>query len=206
VDAAPLDMPLAPACVEAVRAAGRALEELGHAVEPVSFDLDLALLAPLTAVIDGSYTQAVEDWDRCEPHNRIGRQRGLTTTSIQYVESVGAMQRFTRELASRWGRDYDVLLTPTLTIEPPPAGRILEQVHANPEVPAPEVMAMVAFTVAFNVSGLPAISLPVHQSPSGLPVGVQLVERPFNDAGLLRVAAQLESALPWAGRHPAIPG
>jgi amidase len=61
---------------------------------------------------------------------------------------------------------------------------------------------MAVFTAPFNISGLPAISLPLHQASSGLPVGVQLVERPFNDAGLIRLAAQIEAAAPWRDRHP----
>ncbi len=104
----------------------------------------------------------------------------------------------------RWGSEFDVLLTPTLTIEPPPAGQILREITEAPDGPPPTVMAMVAFTAPFNLTGLPAVSLPLYQAPSGLPVGVQLVERPFNDAGLLRLAAQLETAVPWRDRHPAL--
>ena len=69
-------------------------------------------------------------------------------------------------------------------------------------VAALQVLQMVVFTAGFNMSGLPAISLPTHMAPSGLPVGVQLVAGPWGEAQLFRVAAQLEEALPWgaAGR------
>ena len=74
----------------------------------------------------------------------------------------------------------------------------------DPDNPSPTVVSSVLFTIVFNISGLPAISLPLHQSAtSGLTIGVQLVERPFNEAGLLRQASQLEAAAPWSARHPA---
>jgi amidase len=202
VDDAPLGLPMDAACRDAVHEAGRLLESLGHVVEPVTFDFDLELLAPMSAMIDGDYSQAMEDWERCEPHNQAGRRRGLATTSIDYVQAVAAMQRFSRDLSARWGRDYDVLLTPTMAIEPAPAGKILAEAHADPDNPSATVVSSVLFTIVFNITGLPAISLPLHQSASGLPIGVQLVERPFNDAGLIRLASQLETAAPWAGHHP----
>jgi amidase len=65
-----------------------------------------------------------------------------------------------------------------------------------------EVVGMAAFTALFNMTGQPAVSLPLHQSPSGLPVGVQLVAGAFRDAQLVRIAAQLEEADPWADRYP----
>ncbi len=65
-----------------------------------------------------------------------------------------------------------------------------------------EVAAMAAFTAVFNITGQPAVSLPLHTAASGLPVGVQIVAGPWREAQLIRVAAQLEEACPWAGRHP----
>ena len=88
--------------------------------------------------------------------------------------------------------------------EPPPAGDILRDVKADPDNPSATVFAMVVFTAPFNINGLPAISLPLHRASSGLPVGVQFVERPFNDAGLIRLAAQIEVAAPWSDRHPSL--
>jgi amidase len=66
------------------------------------------------------------------------------------------------------------------------------------------VLQMVVFTSVFNMSGLPAISLPTHVAPSGLPIGVQVVAGPWAEALLLQVSAQLEQALPWASRRPAL--
>jgi amidase len=204
VDSAPLGLPVADACRDAVRVAGRMLEELGHSVEPATLDFDFDALAPFIALIDGSYTQTIPDWDKVEAHNRIGHERGLERNSLDYVQSVGALQRWSRNFVARWGRDFDVLVSPTMSIEPPRAGQIFGEVKANPETPSATVFAMALLTAPFNISGLPAISLPLHLAPSGLPVGVQLVERPFNDAGLLRLASQLEAAAPWSDRHPSI--
>jgi amidase len=204
VETAPLGLPVADACRDAVQVTGSLLEELGHSVEPTTFDLDFDVLAPFIAVVNGSYTQLIADWEKCEPHNRTAHQRGLASNSLDYVRAVGALQRWSRNFVARWGRDFDVLVSPTMSIEPPPAGAVLRDVKTDPDNPSPTVFAMVVFTAPFNINGLPAISLPLHQASSGLPIGVQFVERPFNDAGLLRLAAQIEAAAPWSDRHPSL--
>ena len=204
VDTGPFGMPVADACRDAVHATGRTLESLGHAVEPVAFEIDFEKIASLLVVIDASRTEDIADWSKVEPHNRLARERGLGRSSIEYVKAVGALQRWTRAVAARWGNEFDVMVTPTLSIEPPPAGQILAETKADPANPSGTVFSMVVFTMIFNVTGLPAISLPLHQSASGLPIGVQLVERPFNEAGVIRLAAQLEAAMPWTDRHPAL--
>jgi amidase len=93
-----------------------------------------------------------------------------------------------------------------MSIEPPRAGDILKAVHEDVESggPALQVFQMAVFTSGFNMSGQPAISLPTHQTSSGLPIGVQLVGGPWGEACLLRAASQLEAALPWADRRPAL--
>jgi amidase len=204
VDAAPLGLPLADACRDAVHAAGKQLEALGHSVQPATLDFDPNALVAFITSINGSFTQEGVDWDKVEPHNKVSYQRGLETNAIDYVSAIGTLQKWSRTVSARWGDEFDVLLSPTMAIEPPPAGQILAEVKADPENPSATVFSMVAFTAVFNLTGLPAISLPLYQAPSGLPVGVQLVERPFNDAGLLRLAAQLEEAMPWRDRHPAL--
>jgi amidase len=203
VEAAPLGLPVADACLDAVRATAQVLESLGHTVVEATFDFELDAMAAFITAVNGSNTQDV-DWTKVTAYTQAGRQSGLDTSAIDYVKAIGVLQAWTRRAVSAWGRDFDVLVTPTLTIEPPRAGQILDEITADPAGPPPTVMAMVAFTAPFNLTGLPAISLPLHQAASGLPIGVQLVERPFNDAGLLRLAAQLESAMPWRDRHPAL--
>jgi amidase len=107
-----------------------------------------------------------------------------------------------RQIVTRFSHEFDLYVTPTMAIEPPRVG-VLEHAHAAPEFPPLEVLSMAAFCAVFNISGQPAISLPLHQAASGLPVGVQLVAAPWDEGRLLRVAAQLETAAPWAGRRPA---
>jgi amidase len=190
--------------VAAAEEAARTLEGLGHSVEPAELDFDFDALAAFITAINGSFTQDGIDWDKVEPHNKVSYQRGLETNSIDYLKAIAVLQKWSRTVVSRWGRDFDVLLSPTMAIEPPPAGQILSEVKTDPDNPSPTVFGMVAFTAIFNLTGLPAVSLPTHQAPSGLPVGVQLVERPFNESGLLRLASQVEAALPWRDRHPAL--
>jgi len=101
----------------------------------------------------------------------------------------------------RWGRDFDVLVTPTSAILPPLAGAILEAQHAAPDQPVLDVVRSVSFTAFGNVTGLPSISLPLHWSEDGLPVGVQLTAGPWQEASLIALAAQLEQALPWRERR-----
>ena len=103
---------------------------------------------------------------------------------------------------ARFDDEFDLLLTPTMAIEPPEIG-LLAQVHAEPDFPPMDIVAMAAFTALFNITGQPAVSLPLHVSASGLPVGVQIVAGAFRDAQLIRVASQIEEADPWAGRFPA---
>ena len=91
-----------------------------------------------------------------------------------------------------------------MSIEPPKAGEVLAAAHESGGGVALQVFQMVVFTAGFNMNGLPAISLPTHMAPSGLPVGVQLVAGPWGEAQLFRVAAQLEEALPWGSRRPAL--
>jgi len=114
-----------------------------------------------------------------------------------------ALQLATRGLLARFNDEFDLLVTPTMAIEPPPVG-LLAQVHAQPDFPPMEIVSMAAFTALFNITGQPAVSLPLHVSDSGLPIGVQIVAGAFRDAQLIRVASQLEAADPWIDRYPAV--
>jgi amidase len=206
---APLGLPVDPAAVDGVHRAGRVLAALGHHVEEADFELFpvevLASFVPVMHAGFGDYEGL--DLERLEPHNRASYEAGQSVDSIAFVRALGELQRFSRQTVARWGRDFDVLVTPTMTILPPKAGSILEQVHADPAALPSDVLAMAIFTAPFNVSGQPAISLPLHQTSSdghepGLPVGVQLVAGPWQESLLLRVAGQLEEADPWRERRP----
>ncbi|MGE5617566.1 MAG: amidase family protein, partial [Candidatus Woesearchaeota archaeon] len=97
----------------------------------------------------------------------------------------------------------DLLLTPTCA-EPPPRLGEFEAPAENPLAPIVRATPFAIFTAGFNTSGQPAISLPLHMTADGLPVGVQLVAAYGREDVLLRVAAQLEEACPWADRRPSL--
>lgn len=201
-----IGLPTDPACVAAAEGTVRALEEAGHTIVDVQPDFHVEEFVThfLTVVNSGlsAYDDRV-DWSRVEEHNRLSRLRAAQVDSIAYAKSVAALQRWTRRVNAQWGDAFDVLVTPTLAIEPVPAGQILAEVQADPGSTSATVFHSVIFTSVFNMNGLPAISLPVHQSDRGLPIGAQLVAGPWQESRLLRLSAQVEQLLPWRDRHPA---
>ncbi len=95
---------------------------------------------------------------------------------------------------------YDAVLTPTLAMPPLPVGAIRND--EDPEADFEAQKRFTPYTSAWNVTGMPAVSLPLHRTPDGLPVGVMLAARPAEEALLLALAAQVEAAAPWHGVHP----
>ncbi|MGZ4143289.1 MAG: amidase family protein, partial [Actinomycetota bacterium] len=108
---------------------------------------------------------------------------------------------FARRVAAWWDGGFDLLLTPTLAMLPPALGSF-EPTPENPFAASEPALALTPFTPPFNATGQPAISLPVAQSRTGVPVGVQLVARYGNEELLFSVASQLEQAFDWASRRP----
>lgn len=191
-------------CRAAVEDAGRILEELGHDVELLDGDpLDPGAIGPFLNIVNSSYGgyEGI-DWDRVEPHNKAWRAAGAEVDALTLVASLNELRRATRPIVARWGREFDVLVTPTLPIEPPLAGEVLAEAHAQPGAPPLAAFVMVAFTAAYNLTGQPAVSLPLARSASGLPIGVQFVGAPWGEATLIRLASQLEAAAPWKDRRP----
>ena len=111
------------------------------------------------------------------------------------------MHAFGRRLAAWWHDGYDLLLTPT-TAQPPPELGHLSSSAEEPFRGFMRAAAFGAYTSAFNLSGQPGISLPLHWTADGLPVGAQLVAAAGREELLLQVAAQLEEAAPWRDRRP----
>jgi amidase len=108
------------------------------------------------------------------------------------VAAIESIQRWTRDAAQWWADGYDVLVTPTLPMLPPLLGADEEVIDLGP------------FTMPWNLTGQPAISLPLHMSDEGLPIGVQLVGPYGREDVLLRLASQLERVSPWAHRRPPV--
>ncbi len=202
---APLGMPTDENCVAAARAAATLLEELGHSVEEVEVPtISEEMVPPFIALTQGGLGDYEGvDWSATEPHIRHQRELAGQTGAYEYVHAARMLELLSRREVARWGRDFDVLLTPTSAILPPAAGALMEAAHAAPEAPVFEVVASVAFTAFGNVTGLPGVSLPLHWTEQDVPVGVQLLAGPWEDGRLLALSAQIEAARPWAERRPA---
>jgi len=204
-----------PVCVEAVEDAARLLESLGHAVEPASppgLD-EPGLLEAFTVVLLANVVFAVtrlaETTGReitvhdVEPLTWMQYEMGLATTAGQYLEALHLAHRWSRTVVDWWQQGYDLLLTP-VAAEPPP---LLGDVHGTADDPfrgLERAIPFAVFTGGFNVTGQPAMSVPLWWSADGLPIGVQLVADQYREDLLVRVAAQLEAARPWADRRPPI--
>jgi amidase len=205
---APLGLPVDPACAAAVDKTVAALAAAGHDVTETSLDMPEVgtFVAAFMLVWNAaSAWSPVDDWDAVEPHNAALRAAAREVDSLTYVDGVRTMQTMAKAVIRPFVEDFDVVVTPTMACLPPAVGAWREGTDADPTVALLNCYPMAVFTSIFNVTGLPAISLPVHQDDaSGLPVGVQVVAAPWRDDVVFQVASQLEQALPWADRHPTI--
>jgi amidase len=214
------DTPIHPDCVAAAEDVAKLLESLGHAVErsyPAGFDNE-ELIGQFSAVWAADCAFYLDDWGA-----KVGRPvtaddvEVLTWALSEMGRSVNGAQLFgaiheamiaCREAAPWWSAadgepGYDLLLTPTLGEPPVPHGTFA----CTPENPLGgfiRAAAFVPYTAQFNVSGQPAISLPLYWNGEGLPIGVQLVAAYGREDLLLRIAAQLEEARPWGDRRPPV--
>jgi amidase len=201
---APLGVPTDPECVAAARDTAALLEELGHAVSEVEVGTISEELTPdfVTMTIGGVADYDGVDWAKVEPHNRHAYEAATEKVSAyDYVVAVQRLERLSRREVARWGRDFDVLLTPTSATLPPPTGSILTAQHATPDQPVFDTVRSVCFSAFGNITGLPSISLPLYWTDDELPVGTMLTGAPFDEATLIRLGAQLEEARPWVERR-----
>jgi amidase len=204
---APTGVEVEPTCIAAVDRAAHLLSELGHDVfegAPNWPPPEEAITPFLTVWNTGVALWPIEDWSKVEPLTAAMREQAERMNSIEYVRALASLQIYTRQIVASWGRDFDVLVTPTLAVEPPKVGALFEGAEQDPMLPLMKAAAMAAFTPLINATGQPAISLPLHATDVGLPVGVQLIGKPWGEAELIRLAAQLEQAFPWAQARPAI--
>jgi amidase len=209
-------IPVHPDCVAAVSEAARLLESLGHHIEesyPQALDAAKERARQMLTLIASSVAASLAHWSRkvgkpigpddVELHNWTFAEIGRSRTAVRYIETIEWLQADTRWIAQWWEDGFDLLLTPTIA-EPPP---LLGQFVATPDNPlaaARRAEQIIPFTPAFNVTGQPAISLPLYWNADGLPVGVHLVAAYGREDLLIRVAAQLEQARPWADRLPPV--
>jgi amidase len=192
--------PVDAALVAVARAAADALAELGHdvieATPPWVDDEALGAFAKLWQLAPALYP--VQDESQLMPINQGLAQAARATSSVVFAQAVGVLQRAARRIVAFWD-NVDVVLTPGLAMLPVPIGWVFE-----PEDPWEQFARggqFTPFTPIVNVTGQPAAAVP-FAVVDGLPVGIQLIGPPAGEALLFRLAAQLESAHPWAQRLP----
>src|SRR3954447_3041421 len=205
--------------VAAVGAAADLLDTLGHHVEaatPAAFVEDdearhfltivTADVALLVRQLENVVGRPLGEGD-LEPRNAAYRRLGQQLSAADYLAARGWLGQWSRRLATWWappsqgGAGFDLLLSPVIATLPPEIGWYTA---AGPEQEDERIATVLQYTGQFNVSGQPAISLPVGWTEGGLPIGVQLVAGYGREDVLLRVAAQLEQAQPWAHRRPPV--
>jgi len=141
--------------------------------------------------------------DDVEPSTWALAEMGRAHGAAEYLRAVEFHQRLSRRVAEWWEGGFDLLLTPT-TAEPATPLGAFDSDAANPAAPIMRAVPLATFTAGFNATGQPAISLPVHWTADELPVGAQLVADYGREDQLIRIAAQLEQAVAWGERWPAL--
>jgi amidase len=191
-----------PECLRAYDDATRLLADLGHDIEEIdvplppeavpTFETCWSVLTTLSPVPEGSE-------HLLRPLTRWLRARGREVSAPEFGLAVGELRRVAAG-ALRTLAPYDAVLTPTLAQPPLRVGEIRDD--ADPARDFENQKAFTPFTSAWNLTGMPAASLPLHLTPEGLPVGVMLAARPAQEQLLLSLCAQVEAAAPWHDRRP----
>lgn len=206
-----IDSPIGSEVDPQVRAAweqtSALLTSLGHDLEDVAAPIPpeaipcfetiwavSAATAPVPPAMEG----------RLRPLTRHLRERGRAISGPQYANAIGMLNVYARRGITA-SAHLDAVLTPTVAMLPRPVGWF-QQPDGDPALDFERQKQFTPFTAIYNTTGQPVISLPLYESVEGLPIGVMLVGRPGGEAALLSLAAQLEAALPWHDRRPAIWG
>ncbi len=200
-----------PECAAAVHAAAKLCASLGHEVVEARPDADFAgaraaagqVIAPsIAANLD---TEARRRGRPVEPHEVEGltlalARQGEAVPAAAYIQSIQTAHAFGRAVA-RYFETYDVLLTSTMGRPPVPVGWLRGGDRAGY---VDRLFSFMSNTQAFNITGQPAMTVPLAWSQGGLPIGLQFVGRMGDEAGLFRLAGQLEQAAPWADKRAAL--
>jgi amidase len=203
-----------PDCMAAFEDAVRLCEELGHEVvesaptikniEPVGHFFTVVwasgLASTIASIAFGSGTEPSPEM--YEPMTWALYEKGLSFTGGDYLIAVQGLQRLSRKLA-HWGRDFDLWLTPTLAEPPVPLGTF-DPTPDNAWVGWSRSGTFCPYTGIANVTGQPAMTVPLNWNDDGLPIGTQFIGRYGDEATLFRIAAQLEAARPWADKRPPV--
>jgi len=200
-------------CVSAVHEAARLCADLGHEVKeaapPVPGEKVLLALGTLWGA---GCVWAIDRWafllgraptpDQFETNTWLLYELGCQYSASAYLGALETVQRIARD-AARFLVNYDVWLTPTLSKPPVPLGTF-DSTPENPWQGRIREGDFTPFTTICNLTGQPAMSVPLFWNADGLPVGTQFVGRFGDEATLFRLAAQLEAARPWADRRPPV--
>jgi amidase len=191
-----------PSCLAVYDDTTKLLLELGHRVDDVpapaggsvvpAFETVWSVLSTLTPV-------PAADEPKLRPLTRWLRERGARVTGHEYALAIATLQSAARRILLAL-TDYDAVLTPTLAMPPVAVGALRDD--ADPARDFDNQKRFTPFTSVANLTGQPAITLPLGTTPTGLPIGVMLAGRPAGEAGLLALAGQLEAVQPWFDRHP----
>jgi amidase len=207
---------LHPDCADAVKDAAELCRNLGHNVEEIAPDaLSHPGVPEAYGCVFACYIgHAVSYWERelgrkigeeeLEPVTWARYQSASHRTGADYLLAVEEIQRFSRQVA-RWYHDggYDLLLSPTMRIPPTKLGA-LQWTPEHSEKWLELVQSFGTFTRIQNLTGQPAMSVPLFWNRDGVPIGVQFAARFGDEATLFRLAAQLEQERPWAQRKPPV--
>ena len=200
-----------PDCEAAARDAAKLCEELGHVVEETDFPVDPDRLRQATmGIISTNVRATLEDRarelgrefreDDVEPATWLVASLSQNANAADYVRATRTIHAIGRELAG-FLTEFDVLLTPTMATPPPRIG-VLSASNPDRGEQTRTLFETVGFTQLLNATGSPAMSVPLSWNDAGLPIGVQFVGRHGDEAGLFRLAGQLEAARPWFERVP----
>ena len=212
---APTGVPVHADCVTAVRDAAALCEELGHRVEESAPQLDPAILSDdFDVVWTACIAAAIDGWidivgrdpepDELEPLTWALYEVGRGQSASAYVRAVGQLDGLAAEVV-RFHRDVDLWLTPTLAHAPPPLGWF-DYGADEPLRGYVRDGEFCGFTPIANITGQPAMSVPLFWNEDGLPIGVQFTARIGGERTLFGLAGQLEEARPWSGRRPQLEG
>ncbi len=192
-----------PDCIAAYEDASRLLASLGHEVEDIPLPLGPDIV-PFFEILWYAYATLVplapEQEGMLLPLTTYLRGRGLATTASELFFAQAYLQAVVRGSLAVTNA-YDAILTPTLALPPRPVGWFDE---VEPAQNFERQKLFTPFTAVYNVSGQPAVSVPLHWTDEGLPIGVMLAGRMGDEGTLISLSAQLEEARPWKDRHPSI--
>lgn len=211
VDSHPTGETLAPEVQEALRVAVRLLENLGHRVERCSHPADHAEAGVAMSKIIGTHVlQSIKprldalglslDEAPVELSTKVMAKGGAKVSAADYVAARDTLSAIQQKM-SEFHADYDIVVSPVLSLAPAPLGW-LDMNAADMQDYARKFREYSGFTALYNGTGAPSMSVPLHQSSAGLPIGVMFSADWGKDALLLRLAQQLEQAAPWPRRAP----